>query len=144
VAGAGTTLLVGCGLGAAADRDGAGPADGFATVSTGTGASTGGWVLCGRVLDGVGLGELIAGTLASLASVASARYTSAAVSCWLVLGAMPCPSIQTASKLPAVAAPTPSSQAPTPMKTRTCPRLADGRLRAGKAGSKHPQETTAG
>ena len=76
-----------------------------------------------RVADGAGLGALVvagAGPGDSLASAASARFTPAGVSCWLVLVAMPWPSSETASRLPAVAAPTPSSQAPTPAKTRMC------------------------
>jgi hypothetical protein len=114
-------LALAVALGEAAGRDVLAPADGEFSV-------------CGRMVDdcraryervpdGAGLGALLVAGPApgvSPASAASARFTAAVVSCWDVLEAMPWPSSETASKLPAVAAPTPSIQAPTPAKTRMC------------------------
>ena len=56
----------------------------------------------------------------SSASAASARFTAAVVSCWAWLLAMPWLSSETASRLPPVAAATPSSHAATPAITRMC------------------------
>jgi len=121
---AGPAAAVGCVLGEVAGRDLLAWADGAAPVCDRVVRDT--WAWYDRVADGAGLGALVvAGTAPgeSLASAASARFTSAAVSCWLVPVAMPWPSSETASRLPAVAAPTPTSQAPTPAKTRMCTGL---------------------
>jgi hypothetical protein len=51
-----------------------------------------GWAWSDRVADGDGPGEPVAGEpgpCRSLASAASALFTAAEVSCWLVLAAMP-------------------------------------------------------
>ena len=91
-------------------------------------------------------GGLTAAALVSLASAASARFTVDSVSCWLVFVAMPWPSRETASKLPAVAAPTPRSQAPTPAATRMCtwPRVTHAWLRASKTVPKDGARAVAG
>ena len=118
---AGSPTAVGCALGEAAGRDLLAGADGVAPVCGRVVRDT--WAWYDGVADGAGLGALVvAGTTPgeSLASAASARFTATAVSCWLVPVAMPWPSSETASRLLAVAAPTPSSQAPTPAKTRIC------------------------
>jgi len=141
-AGVPAVLLVGCAVGAGADEDAAGLAEG---VVWGCGV-VGDWVLRGRAWDGVRAGGLTAAALVSLASAASARFTVDSVSCWLVFVAMPWPSRETASKLPAVAAPTPRSQAPTPAATRMCtwPRVTHAWLRAGKTVPKAVAPTAPG
>lgn len=50
--------------------------------------------------------------------LASALFTAEPDSCSLGDEAMPCPSRDTARRLPPVATPAPTTQAPTPMKTR--------------------------
>src|SRR6516225_6335062 len=113
-------VAVACALGEEAAGDLLAGADGVAWFS-GTGWDSRAW--CGRAADGVGAGEPVAAGPVpgiSLASTASALCTADSVSCWLVLVEMPWPSRDTASKLPAVAAPTPMSQAPTPAATRMC------------------------
>jgi hypothetical protein len=118
---AGPAAAVGGALGEAAGRDLLAPVDGVTPVCGRVVRDT--WARYDRVADGAGLGALVVAGAAPgdpLASAASARFTAAVVSCWLVLVAMPWPSSETASRLPAVAAPTPSSQAPTPAKTRMC------------------------
>ena len=139
-------MAAACPLGEDAGRDLPAAADGEIPLSA---RPWDGRAWRARVTDGLGLGELVdagAGSCVSAASAASARLTVAAVSCWLVLVAMPWPSRDTASKLPAVAAPTPRSQAPTPAKIRmrTWPRVAQVRLRAGKAVAKDVARTGTG
>jgi hypothetical protein len=118
---AGPAVAVGCGLGEAAGLDLLARSDGVAPACGRVVCDT--WASDDRVADGAGLGALVvAGTAPgeSLASAASAWFTANAVSCWFVPVAMPWPSSETASRLLAVAAPTPTSQAPTPAKTRIC------------------------
>src|SRR5262249_61604463 len=72
------------------------------------------------------------------ASLAGGRFPAATVSCWLGAGARPCPRADPASRLPPVAAPAPSSQAPRPARNRalTRPRFTQRTLRVGKAALK--------
>ncbi len=114
-------LALAVALGEAAGRDVLARADGESPVCGRTVDDS--RARCERVPDGAGLGALVVAGPApgvSSASAASARLTAAVVSCCDVLVAMPWPSSETASKLLAVAAPTPSIQAPTPAKTRMC------------------------
>ena len=110
-----------CGAGEDGDTDGAGER------FLGRGASGVAEELTGGIAAG--------GRVASAASLASAWFTAATVSCWLGAGARPCPRADTASRLPPVAAAAPSSQAPTPARKRalTRARLTERTLRAGKA-----------
>ena len=66
--------------------DAAGMAGGVAWAWRGVVAD---WVLWGRVFDGVRAGGLTVAALVSPASALRARFTAAAFSCWLILGAMP-------------------------------------------------------
>ena len=119
--------MAGGGAGGGEGEGAGGVADGGGDLFFGRGASG----VAEDLTGGIGA----AGPVASAASLASAWFTAATVSCWLGVGARPCPRADTASRLPPVAAAAPSSQAPTPARKRalTRPRLTDGNLRAGKA-----------
>src|SRR5215475_8320288 len=117
------SVVPGCGAGA----------DGAGELFLGRGASG----VAEELTGGIGLRTAVGG-VASAFSLASALFTAVTVSCWLGAGARPCPRTDTASRLPPVAAPAPSSQAPTPARNRalTRPRLTERTLRAGKAALK--------
>jgi hypothetical protein len=119
------TVVAGGGVGEGAGAGGV--ADGGGERFLGRGASGVAEELTGGIAAGDGA--------VSAASLLSAWFTAATVSCWLGVGARLCPRADTASRLPPVAAAAPSSQAPKPARKRalTRPRLTDGNLRAGKA-----------
>ena len=83
--------------------------------------------VCRANRDGGSTREVGAGTARrgrtaarSAASLASARLTVVTLCCSSPPGVMACPSMLTASRLPPVAAPAPTSQAATPRNMRRC------------------------
>ena len=66
----------------------------------------------------VGAGDAAADGSVSRPPLARAWLTADTVSCWVGVPAMLWPMSETAARLPPVAAPTPTSQAPIPSRTR--------------------------
>lgn len=114
--------------GGGGELDGVAAAPGAADGLASDGALRRGFVV-GRLVarDDVAAEDGLALADGSPGSLATARSTAAPEICWLESPDMPWPISDTASKLPPVAAPAPSSQALTPIMMRPCtlPRIPD-------------------